>query len=270
MATTATQPTQIAAITYTIRDYLTNREDYAESMKKMKNIGFKAIQGAKPAFFTNEEFKDLLDENGLMLCSYGGNLDRMRGDFDALVEEIHYFGCTATMIGAIPVEYRDTEEGYYAFVKEFNMLAKKFADNGIDLMYHNHAQEFRRFKSGKRGIDIIFEGFDPLYTKFMLDTHWVHSGGDDVLKWIKKCEGRMHTLHCKDYMIDPDPSITDLGLAPKLFAEIGEGNLPWQQIVDTALSIGVKWFVIEQDFSRRNPFDSLAISIKGLQNVGLK
>ena len=45
-------------------------------------------------------------------------------------------------------------------------------------------------------------------------------------------------------MIDPDPSITDLGLAPKLFAEIGEGNLPWQQIVDTALSIGVKWFVI--------------------------
>ena len=98
----------------------------------------------------------------------------------------------------------------------------------------------------------------------------MHSGGDDVLKWIEKCKGRMHTLHCKDYMIDPDPSITDLGLAPKLFAEIGEGNLPWQQIVDTALSIGVKWFVIEQDFSRRNPFDSLAISIKGLQNVGLK
>ena len=264
MATMANQPTQIAAITYTIRDFLTTREDYIASMKKLHDLGFKAIQGGRPAFFTMEEYKDVLESNGLMLCSCGGSLDRIRNDFDNFVEEIKFFGCDSTSIGAIPIEYRDTEEGYYALVREFNALGRKFKDAGIDLMYHNHAQEFRRFADGKRGIDILFEGYDPECTKFMIDTHWIHSGGDDVIKWIKKCRGRMHTLHCKDYMIDPDESITDLGLAPKLFAEVGEGNIDWLSVIRVGREIGVESYVVEQDETRRHPLESAKISFDNL------
>jgi len=54
----------------------------------------------------------------------------------------------------------------------------------------------------------------------------------------------------------------------KFFAEIGEGVLNFTEIATAADEVGVQWMVVEQDQSRRTPFESLAISYTNLVKLG--
>ena len=155
-------------------------------------------------------------------------------------------------------------------VERINAAGRALARDGVFLGYHNHAQEFRRFPNGKTGIDLLYDNFDPAAVHFILDTHWVQAGGGDILWWIKHCEGRMNYLHVKDYRIAPANYNTGIGDTDKQFAQIGDGNLPWREIVETALGVGVKAFIVEQDFTYgEDPFDCAAMSYATLKATRL-
>ena len=47
-------------------------------------------------------------------------------------------------------------------------------------------------------------------------------------------------------------------------AEIGEGVLNWPEIIAACRSIGVKWYIVEQDTCPGDPVDSLAISHRNM------
>jgi hypothetical protein len=54
-----------------------------------------------------------------------------------------------------------------------------------------------------------------------------------------------------------------------MFAEVGEGNLDFQAIIDQSLSSGAKYLLIEQDNQYgRDPFDCLATSRDNLIALG--
>ncbi len=52
-------------------------------------------------------------------------------------------------------------------------------------------------------------------------------------------------------------------------AEVGEGNLNWPAILQACRAAGVEWYIIEQDICQRDPFESLAISLKNVRGMGL-
>jgi len=53
-------------------------------------------------------------------------------------------------------------------------------------------------------------------------------------------------------------------------AEVGEGNLNWPAILDACRSSGTEIYAVEQDICQRDPFESLAVSYRNLQAMGLK
>ena len=55
----------------------------------------------------------------------------------------------------------------------------------------------------------------------------------------------------------------------QLFAEVGEGNLNWPSILEAAREAGTRWYAVEQDRCQLDPFESLAISYRNLQEMGL-
>jgi sugar phosphate isomerase/epimerase len=69
-------------------------------------------------------------------------------------------------------------------------------------------------------------------------------------------KGRMGVVHLKDL------EIIDY---KQVFAEVGEGNLNFKAIIEACREIGVEWYVVEQDECRRDPFESLAISLRNLK-----
>ena len=55
----------------------------------------------------------------------------------------------------------------------------------------------------------------------------------------------------------------------QVMAEVGEGNLNWPRILSAAAEAGVEWYIVEQDICQRDPFESLAISLRNLKAMGL-
>ncbi len=258
---------QISIILFTVRS---SPLSYPEKLKKLRDIGYRSIQGGFAADLTPADHKALLDSLGMEMSCFSGSLEDIQRSPGRYAEAMRLMNCDEVMIGTMPTDCREDMDGYYRAAELINATGRELAKEGMYIAYHNHAQEFRRFKNGKTGMDILYENFDPAAVHFLPDTHWLQAGGADILQWLRKCEGRMQYLHVKDYRIAPANYETGIGDTQKQFAEIGAGNLAWREIIDTALACGVKSFIVEQDSTYgRDPFKSAAQSFQALRELGL-
>lgn len=243
---------------------------YGEKLKKLREIGYRSVQTGVQEGLDDREHKKMLDDLDMEVSCLGSNLAALQNDPGRVINAAHTLECDEVMIGTMPTENRADYDGYMRAVEMINAAARTLVKEGVYLSYHNHAQEFRRFSNGKRGIDILFENLDPRAARFLLDTHWVQAGGADILEWMEKCRGRMKNLHVKDYRIAPANYETGIGDTGKQFAQIGDGNLPWRLIIDKGREIGIRSYIVEQDRSYdEDPFDCAAQSFRTLQGLGL-
>ena len=51
-------------------------------------------------------------------------------------------------------------------------------------------------------------------------------------------------------------------------AEVGEGNLDWDEIIAACDEAGAKWALVEQDICQRDPFESIKMSYDYLTTKG--
>ena len=249
---------QLAAQLYTVRDFTNTPAEIAATMKKVKQLGYDAVQCSALGTIDPHELKRITDGEGLTICATHTDYDRMRDDPQAVIDEHNLWGCKHAAIGGLPQEYRSAE-GYARFAKEASEVAKRLAEGGLTFSYHNHSFELERF-NGRTGLEILYEDSDPKYFKSELDTYWIQHGGGDPAAWIRKLKGRAHIVHLKDMAMDD---------RTQLFAEVGEGNLNWPAILDACKEAGVEWYIVEQDTCQRDPFESLGISLKNLKEMGI-
>jgi sugar phosphate isomerase/epimerase len=254
---------KIAAQLYTLREFLKTPEDMAATLKKVKEIGYNAVQVSGIGPIDTETVKKLADEAELFICATHIPFSDMVNDLDAVIAKHKLWECPYVGIGGLPTEYRQDPEGYRTFAKAASEIARKLKDAGLQFIYHNHAFEFTKFegRSDKSGMDILFEETDPETFGFELDLHWVQAGGADPLEWIHKVKGRMQVVHLKDYTVTPG--------GERRFAEIGEGSMNYARLLEACVQTGVEWGAVEQDLCYgRDPFESLAISARNLKALG--
>lgn len=183
--------------------------------------------------------------------------DRLTNDLDALAAEHKLWNCKNIGLGSLPEIFRTGQEGYREFAKLMSDIAVTLKDqHDLQFVYHNHDFEFERF-DGMTGMEILLTESDPA-VGFELDLYWVQAGGGSPAEWIRKVAGRMQVVHLKDMAIVNRKQI---------FAEIGEGNMNYKEIINVCRETGVEWFVVEQDVCRRDPFESLEISLRYLLNT---
>ena len=249
---------QLAAQLYTVRDFTNTPADIATTMKKVKQLGYDAVQCSALGVIDAHELKRIVDGEGLTICATHTDYERMRDEPQAVIDEHNLWGCKHAAIGGLPQEYRNAE-GYARFAKDASEVAKRLAEGGLTFSYHNHSFELERF-NGRTGLEILYEDSDPKYFNSELDTYWIQHGGGDSAAWIRKLKGRAHIVHLKDMAMDG---------RTQLFAEVGEGNLNWSAILDACKEADVEWYIVEQDTCQRDPFESLGISLRNLKEMGI-
>ena len=250
---------------YTVRDFVKDVDTLKEAFAKISAIGYDAVQGGMIRGLETEEYIDILNTYGLKECSLGGRLD---GDLSPIVKNAKAFGITEVGIGTIPQELQVDANGFKEYAKQLNDIGKRlFEAGGLSINYHNHALEFASF-GGINGMDILFEETNPQYVHFTLDTHWITCGGQSPSKWIRRAAGRMPYVHFKDYAINAAAVEMIEGLS-KRFAEVGQGNIDWEDVVQACREIGISYYIVEQDTCPGSPFDSLKISFDKLVALGL-
>lgn len=249
---------QVAVQLYTLRDHCKTPEAVANSLEKVAAIGYKAVQASGLAPMPEEDLVRLCSANGLMLCATHEGSDQILNEPDAVATRLHKLGCKHTAYpypGGIDFTSPESVNG---LIQKLNHAGKVLADAGLTLSYHNHQHEFRKL-NGQVILEKIYAETDPRYLLAELDTYWVQYGGGDPIAWCASMKGRMPLLHLKDYRINAANS-------PE-FAEIGHGTLNWPAIIATAEAGGCEWFIVEQDQTPGDPFDSLKMSFEYLRTL---
>ncbi|MCC6457322.1 MAG: sugar phosphate isomerase/epimerase [Caldilineaceae bacterium] len=249
-----TQPIRLAAQIYTIRASVKTIPDFAESMRKVRAMGYTGIQldwdhhrDVPPA-----AIKQMCDDAGLVICCSHFDYDLFVSELHSIIERQQIWDCAYTAIVEMPERYHaEGESGYQRFAAEATEIGAALAQARIVLSYHNHSFEFVRF-GGRSGLATIFAESDPRYLQAELDTYWIQHGGGDPAAWIRQLSNRMPVVHFKDMVMSLE--------GKQLFAEVGAGNLNWQAIWAATEAASVNWCVVEQDFCPRDPFESLQMS----------
>ncbi len=249
---------KIAAQLYTVRDFTQTPAGIEKSLRKVKEIGYDAVQISGFGPIDPHKLKNLLAEIGLEVCATHISFERLKNDLDSVIKEHKLWACKYLGLGIMPEEYRDSAQGIRKFIQEITPIARKIKDNGLQFIYHNHNVEFAKY-GDQTGMDILLEESEPEVFDFEIDTYWIQAGGADPVEWIKKVANRMNVVHFKDMTVD--------GWDP-VMAEVGEGNLNWQRITTACKENEVEWACVEQDICPGDPFDSLEISLNNLKKMG--
>jgi sugar phosphate isomerase/epimerase len=252
---------------FTIRHHVFDRESGKAVYQKLRELGFDGLEGglSRSAGFAPEEEKAILAELGLKICDIWGD----PSDPDGVMKRAESLGVKLICVGTMPENMMRSLEGFKAYIRWLNEKSKPFAQAGYKLSYHNHAQEFRNFAQlgGKPGYEIMIQETCPEGIVFCLDTFWASAAGADPAYWLRRIKGRnSNVVHFKEYAIDDRSYDTGIGSIPFRFAEIGQGNINWQAVVEACREIGIEWYCIEQDLHRGDAFDSLKTSIDFMRN----
>ncbi|MBM4038383.1 MAG: sugar phosphate isomerase/epimerase [Planctomycetes bacterium] len=249
----------IAAQLYTVRDFTKTPADIVATMKKVAAIGYQAVQLSALGPTDPAELRRVCDGEGLRICATHIGFEQMRDNPQAVIDLHQTYGCPYAGIGGLPGSYRNAE-GFARFAREASEVARRLAQGGLKFVYHNHSFELERF-GARTGLQILYEDSDPSVFLSEIDTYWVQHGGGSPAAWIRRLKGRAPCLHLKD--------MTNKG-GQQLMAEVGEGNLDWPDILAAAREAGTEWYIVEQDTCQRDPFESLALSLRNLRAMGLR
>lgn len=250
---------RIAAQLYTVTKHMQTPEDIRASLKKVREIGYDAVQLSGLGKIDPKELKGYLDENGLDVCATHNDYQRFLHDADALIADNELWGCKYIGLGAMPNEYRTGIDGIKKFASEILPAARYIKDAGFQFVYHNHNFDFIRADGKYNVITYLAENSTPEEVGFLADMFWVQAAGVSPLDFIKQYKDRLDVVHLKD--------MTSNYKAEMVMAEIGEGNMDYVAICNACKEAGVSWAAVEQDVCPGDPFDSLAISYRNLQTI---
>lgn len=244
---------QIAAQLYTCRDLLKTPADIATTLRRIRAVGYQAVQVSGMGPIAEDELLRILDGEGLICCATHEPGDKILNDPQAVIERLQKLRCSYT---AYPhpggVDFGD-RNSVQALIAGLEKSASALAAHNMVLCYHNHNNEFRKL-DGRTILEHIFAAAPHLQGE--PDTFWVQYGGADPIDWCERLHGRLPLIHLKDFFVNHENHST--------FCEVGAGNLNFPRIIEAAEKSGCQWFIVEQDTTPGDPVDSLAQSFRYL------
>ncbi|MEL4356977.1 MULTISPECIES: sugar phosphate isomerase/epimerase family protein [unclassified Luteococcus] len=205
--------------------------------------------------------------------------DNLAEHFSKIVDDCRRLGCRYVRIGMMPFTAMASKQACEEWAAECEQAAQQLAAEGITLCYHNHHVDLAQF-DGERIFDIVRRVAPSVH--FEVDLHWVQRGGMNPLEMLRQYAGVCKLIHVKDFRVVPLPEsameLLEQGKRDEFmaaftniaqFAEVGQGNMNWPELLPAALDAGAEWFFIEQDDTYgRDPFDCLADSREYLKGIG--
>jgi sugar phosphate isomerase/epimerase len=248
---------QIALQLYTIRAHTKDSASFASSMRRVRELGYGAVQISGTGPIPASELKSVCDGEGLVICATHEPGKTIVEEPQAVVDRLGVLGCRHTAY-PYPHVTLDNEAEVLELARSLNAAGEVLARAGMTLTYHNHAIELKRL--GRRtALELLYEATDPRFVQAEVDVYWIQAGGADPVRWCERMRGRLPLLHLKDYGVGADNK-------PRM-AEVGYGNLDMPRIVAAASAGGCEWFIVEQDEGWNDAFASAKMSLEYLHGL---
>ncbi len=228
----------LAVQMYTLR-HLTDSLD--QVLAQVAAIGYRGIEALGDHGMAAPAFLDLLNKHGLQAVSSHVQLQALEENTDGVVAFHQAVGNTALVIPVPPKERPTDAASWRALGSRLDKLGARLADNGMQLLYHNHAWEMELLE-GKRALDWMMESADPAHLQWEPDLAWIVRGGANPVEMLERYTGRCPRIHVKD--LAPEGQGED----EKGFADVGHGTLDWAALLPAAKAAGGEWYIVEHDW----------------------
>lgn len=251
---------KLGAQFYTIRDFCQTLDGFEESCRKISEIGYKYVQLSGIGNFSADEIKPILDKYGLKTVCTHRTQDNYLEKLESEIEFHKTLGCDIAGIGSMP-GFNVKQETIDNFGANFKLVVERLAEEGMVFAYHNHAFEFEKV-DGKFAFELICDKVAANNFKLILDVYWLAYAGINPAKFIRKYSDKIACIHFKDLkIIDNAPA----------YAEIGQGNIDWDEVILACKESSVENILVEQDkfWIDDDPFKSLEISYNYLKEKGI-
>ena len=251
----------LGAQLYTLRNQCKTLEDFAETLKKVAQIGYTAVQISGVCPYEGEWLAEELKKNGLTAPLTHTPYGEITEQTEKTLKKHQAFDCRRIGLGSAPGG--TTDENFPTFVENITPAVHYFAQHGAKFYYHNHWKEFVRSKEdGRYFMEKLCDALPPEELGIVLDTYWVQFAGADPIAWIRALKGRVDCVHFKDMVYE--------GKEHRM-RPVGEGNLNWTGILQACEESDTEYIFVEQDDCYgEDPFDCMARSYRFLASFGLK
>jgi sugar phosphate isomerase/epimerase len=201
-----------------------------------------------------------------MIADHGLRVPSGHFDYAGLESKIEYakiLGVDYMVCPMLPENMWYTLDGFKRAADQLNVWGEKVRQAGMQLGFHNHNYEFRRF-GDTTGFETLAKIADPKLVCLETDCYWIVEAGEDPLRMFERYGNRIQLLHLKDRKPGfPTSQVKDA--AAEHFTEVGSGTINWKSILAAAEKNGVKHFYVERDSGDQSPMESLRISFQYLQ-----
>lgn len=231
---------------YSVRNLIENESAFLDTATKLKEMGYSFMQYSGGPY-DPDMIARVSQKAQMPICLTHVEMDRIIGDTDALMKEHEKFGCRYIGLGAMPHEAVLDFDLCKKTVEQLNTAGEKMAKNGFAFFYHHHNYEFFKH-NGQTVFDYMIE--NAPYVNFTADTYWLQFGGVSVVDTLKRLKGRIACVHLKDYSQTYD---YDIKRFVPTICPVGDGVLDFKAITSAMQSLGVEYYLVEQDNAAKMP-----------------
>ena len=229
---------------YTLRNAM--QEDLPGTIRNVAEIGFTQVE---PYNFvaTAKELGAALTDNGLTAPS--GHAPLLSQDQDRIFAAAKELGITTVIDPMVGPDRWQSAEDIQATAVALNAAAKKGAEYGIRVGYHNHQWELESSIGGRSALEYFADLLEPEVV-LEVDTYWVAVGGQDPVALLQRLGDRVRFIHIKDGPVSTDT---------KAQQPAGQGKIAVWDVIAAAESLEVG--VVEFDDYSGDIFDGIAQSL---------
>jgi sugar phosphate isomerase/epimerase len=257
------RPDQISIQLFTLRNQLAI--DFEGTIAALADIGYTKVEHAGFVGRTVQEFKAVLDANGIVSTSGHVLIPQPfnAAAWSASLADANTLGSTYIVhpffgINFATGEVTRTTAPWRAFARDMNRAGRMARNAGLKLGYHNHNWEFFRLTDdpSRTAYDVLTDETDPDLVHLELDLFWATRGARDPVDLIEANKGRVLQYHVKD--------MNQAGS----FEDPGQGLLDFPRIFEHSKTAGVDEYIVERDDAGsppRSPADALTTARVGYE-----
>jgi len=245
---------QISLQLYTVREQ--TARDMAGTLRKISEIGYPAVEFAGYGDLSPKDLRTILDDLGLRASGAHVPFDSWETDPESVITGMDTLDSAHAILPMAPPEYRGDEAVVADLAASLNRWGELCRQADVTFSYHNHAFEFAPLGSTTMW-DVLVRETDPELVSLELDLYWIKYGGADPETVLQDVGDRVYLVHLKD--MAPHDARSDL--------PVGEGTMPWNELLEAADAAGVQWYIAEQD-NPREALEDVRISLQQLQELG--